>query len=287
MFVVTGITGKVGAMVAETLLAKGQRVRAVVREAGKGRVWRDRGCEVAVVPDAADAQALSAAMQGAAGVFLMMPPDYDPAPGFPRVHALAEAARTAIAASMPGRVVFLSTVGAQVPEFNLLNNSAIVEAMLGQAKVPVALLRAAWFLDNAAWDVSAARNGRIESYLQPVERAIDMVGTRDIGRLAAELLMESWQGRRIVELAGPRKVSPQDIAAAFSKALGRPVEVRAIPRESWEPRFRTEGMQHPEGRIRMLDGFNEGWIDFQRQGTEQRTGSTSLDEVISNLVAAA
>lgn len=37
----------------------------------------------------------------------------------------------------------------------------------------------------------------------------------------------------------------------------------------------------------MLDGFNEGWIDFQRQGTEQRTGSTSLEEVISKLVAAA
>ena len=37
-------------------------------------------------------------------------------------------------------------------------------------------------------------------------------------------------------------------------------------------------------RIRMVDGFNEDWIDFERGGAEHRKGSTTLDEAISTLV---
>ena len=55
MCAITGITGKVGGIVARTLLAAGLPVRAVVRDADKGRPWADRGCEVAIasISDAA------------------------------------------------------------------------------------------------------------------------------------------------------------------------------------------------------------------------------------------
>ncbi len=48
MYAITGITGKVGGAVARTLLAADQSVRAVVRDAGKGRSWAEEGCEVAL-----------------------------------------------------------------------------------------------------------------------------------------------------------------------------------------------------------------------------------------------
>ena len=48
MYAVTGITGQVGKVVAETLRAQGHDVRAVVREPGKARPWVARGCELAV-----------------------------------------------------------------------------------------------------------------------------------------------------------------------------------------------------------------------------------------------
>ncbi|MDB5366568.1 MAG: putative NmrA-like family protein, partial [Rhodospirillales bacterium] len=49
MFAVLGITGQVGGAVARALLANGQKVRAVVRDAAKGAPWAAQGCEVAVV----------------------------------------------------------------------------------------------------------------------------------------------------------------------------------------------------------------------------------------------
>jgi len=287
MFVINGITGKVGGRVADILLEAGLPVRALVRSAEKGASWKARGCEIALVPDAADAQSLAQAFAGATGVFLMNPPNYDSERNFPDIVSSAKAAAEAIANAKPQKIVFLSTIGAHVREFNLLNRSTLFEHMLANAGVPVAFLRPAWFMENAAWDLAGARSGRIESYLQPLDRKIDMVSTKDIGRAAADLLREEWSGVRIIELSGPQKYSPHDEAAAFAAALGRDVKAVEVPRAEWEQRFRREGMQHPEARIRMLDGFNEGWINFQCDGAERRTGTVELAEVLSELAAGA
>ena len=90
-----------------------------------------------------------------------------------------------------------------------------------------------------------------------------MVATADIGRVAAELLQETWKGGRVVELEGPHRVTPNEIAATFATLLHRPVKMEAVPRATWEPLFKSQGMNNPMPRIQMLDGFNEGWIEFE------------------------
>ena len=284
MFAITGITGKVGGGVARNLLAQGHKVRAVVRNAEKAQPWIALGCEVAIA-SVEDAAALTAAFRGTEGVFLMTPPDYDPEPGFPQTRLGAAAIQQAIEAGRPGKVVFLSTVGAQVAEPNLLNNSKITEEMLRTTSASVALLRAAWFMENAAWDVEAARRGAIQSFLEPLDHPIPMVATADIAQAATDLLQESWKGVRVVELEGPRRYSARDVAAAFSAVLGTPVLADVVARNTWETLFRAQGMKNPMPRMRMLDGFNQGWIDFERQGAEQRTGTVEIETVLRNLVA--
>jgi NAD(P)H dehydrogenase (quinone) len=113
MYAVTGITGKVGGVVARTLLTAGLPIRAVVRDADKGRPWAEKGCQVAIA-SIADADGLTKAFSGVEGVFLMTPPDFDPEPGFPKTHAAIAAIKAAIVTARPGKVVFLSTVGAHV-----------------------------------------------------------------------------------------------------------------------------------------------------------------------------
>jgi NAD(P)H dehydrogenase (quinone) len=283
MFAVTGVTGKVGGAVARSLLAQGHKVRAVVRDVEKGRSWSDQGCDIAIA-SVEDAAALTKALQGTEGVFLMTPPDYDPEPGFPQTHKMAAAVRDAIETARPAKIVFLSTVGAHVAEPNLLNNSKITEDMLRTTSLPIALLRAAWFMENAAWDVEAARKGVIPSFLQPLDHPIPMVAANDIARTAAELLNETWTGVRVIELEGPRRYSANDIAAGFSAALRRPVRAEAVPRDQWETLFRSQGMENPMPRIRMIDGFNEGWIDFESAESNSRKERTTLETVLGSLV---
>jgi uncharacterized protein YbjT (DUF2867 family) len=283
MFAIIGVTGKVGGAVARSLLAQGQKVRAVVRDAEKGRTWSAQGCDIAIA-SVEDATGLTKAFQDVEGVFLMTPPNYDPEPGFPETHKAAAAIRQAIETSRPGKVVFLSTVGAQVAEHNLLNNSKIMEDMLRTTAIPIALLRAAWFMENAAWDVQAARTGVIPSFLQPLDHRIPMVAAGDIAHTAAELLGEAWTGVRIVELEGPRRYSANDIAAGFGAALELAVRAEAVPHDQWETLFRSQGMKHPTPRIRMIDGFNEGWIEFESGEANSRKERTTLESVLRSLV---
>src|SRR6476620_7150848 len=282
VYAITGITGKVGGIVARTLMATGLPVRAVVRDADKGRPWADKGCEVAVA-SIADADGLTKAFSGVDGVFLMTPPDFDPEPGFPKTHEAIAAVKHALAAARPGNVVFLSTVGAHVAEFNLLNNSKITEEGLCTVPVPVAFLRAAWFMENASWDVEAAKAGIIPSFLQPLDHPIPMVATADIGSTAANLLRDSWTGLRIVELEGPRRYSANDVAVGLAESVGHPVRMEPVPRDTWEALFRSQGMKHPLARIRMIDGFNKGWIDFEGDSAEHRTGRIPLESVLREL----
>jgi uncharacterized protein YbjT (DUF2867 family) len=284
MFAITGITGKVGGALARSLLAAGHPVRAVVRDAQRARAWADRGCEIAVA-HMEDPHSLAAAFHGAQGVFILPPSEFDPAPGYPEARRVIDAVHTALTKAAPEKVVCLSTIGAQAAEDNLLRQRTLMEDALRQLSPPLTFLRPAWFMENAAWDVAAARDeGILHSFLQPLDRPVPMVATADIGHLAAELLLESWQGVREVELEGPRRVSALDIAQTFARILGRPVRAEAVPRASWETLFRSQGMRHPMPRIRMLDGFNEGWIDFGG-ATPARKGRVELETVLRGLLA--
>lgn len=156
MYAITGITGQIGGAVGRTLLAAGQPVRAVVRDVDKGKSWTERGCDVALAT-IEDAASLTAAFRGAEGVFVLVPPNFDPQPGFPEAQAIAARLRSALENARPARVVYLSTIGAQASQANLLRQHTIIERSLSDLSVPITFLRPAWFMENCRWDVASAR----------------------------------------------------------------------------------------------------------------------------------
>jgi NAD(P)H dehydrogenase (quinone) len=284
MFAVTGITGNVGGNVARNLLAAKQPVRGVARDVGKCAAWARRGCEI-VAADINDAAALTAAFNGADGVFVLVPPNFDPSADFREARAIAATLRTALDAARPRKVVYLSTIGAQATQQNLLTQHTIIERGLSDLPAPITFLRPGWFMENSSWDVApATTSGVIPSFLQPLDKPVPMVATADIGREAAELLRETWSGHTVVELEGPQRVTPKEIAATFARLLGRRVKMEAVPRATWESLFVSQGMKNPAPRIRMLDGFNEGWIEFESGQAGSRKGKVALETVLRSLI---
>ncbi len=283
MYAVTGITGQVGSATALSLLEMGQKVRAVVRNPDRARDWAAKGCEIAQA-DFADNDALVRAFTGVEGIFILIPPMFDPSPGFPEVRAVIATLQTALEAARPSKIVCLSTIGAQATQPNLLNQLGLVEQGLSTLPFPIAFVRAAWFMENSLWDVASARAGTMPGFLQPIEKAVPMIATTDIGKVAAKLLQERWTGRRVIELESRHRVRPVDMAAAFAKVLGREVRTEVVARDTWHDLFVAQGMKNPSPRIQMLDGFNEGWIKFERNGTEHVLGETPFETVAAELV---
>jgi uncharacterized protein YbjT (DUF2867 family) len=284
MFAITGITGNVGGELARNLLAANQPVRAVVRNLLKGKAWAERGCDL-VSADINNAGALASAFKSAEGVFVLVPPNFDPSPDFREARATAATLKSALEQAHPGRVVYLSTIGAQATKSNLLTQHTIIEQILGELSMPITFLRPGWFMENSSWDVrAAANNGVISSLLQPLDKPVPMVATADIGRVAAELLRDTWNGRRVVELEGPHRVTPNEIASTFARLLRRPVRAEAVPRATWESLFKSQGTKNSAPRIAMLDGFNEGWIEFESGETGSRKGKVALETVLQKLI---
>jgi uncharacterized protein YbjT (DUF2867 family) len=182
--------------------------------------------------------------------------------------------------------VCLSTIGADATQPNLLNQLSLFEQALSSLALPVTFLRPTWFLDNAGFDLATARSaGHIDSFLQPLDKQFPMVAAQDVGMTAAELMRATWSGHRVVELTGPAAVTPNQIARAFSIALGKQVTARVVARQEWDALFRSQGMKNPTPRMQMLDGFNAGWIRFADGGKNARQGMTTVEEVIASLVS--
>jgi uncharacterized protein YbjT (DUF2867 family) len=232
MFAITGITGQVGGVVARVLLAAGGtfgRWSAIRRGAQWAAGLRRRDCA-----DGRRRRAV-ARVRRYEGVFVLLPPNFDPSPGYPESRAAISPRCAMRCCGAAGAVVCLSTIGAQATEDNLLQQLGAMEREFAALPMPVAFLRAAWFIENAAWDIAPARDtGTIPSFLTPLDRPVPMVATADVGRVAADLLRDTWTGSRIVEFEGPRRVSPNDIAATLSHLLGKDVRAQAVPRETWE-----------------------------------------------------
>jgi uncharacterized protein YbjT (DUF2867 family) len=285
MFVVLGVSGNTGRVVAEKLLADKRAVRVVVRDAKKAEPWKARGAEVSVA-EIDDAAALQNALRGAEGVYLLLPPSYGSS------HVRAEnAQRTktmaqAIDASGVKHAVFLSSIGAQHPDgTGPIAGLHDAEVALAQTRAQVTSLRAAYFMENWGGSLYALGEGVLPTFLD-VDKAIPMVATQDIGGAAARLLVEGGRGTRVVELGGPREYSPRDVAAAVSRLAGRPIVAQQGPEDAMPAALASAGLNAEWAGLfqELTHGINTGRVAWE-DGHARLHGETEIDAVLAKLLA--
>ena len=193
MFAIMGITGQIGGVVARTLLAAGKPVRAIARDAAKGRAWADRGCELTLA-SIENVAALTSAFSGADGVFVLVPPNFDPTPEFPEARAIAAALRTALDAARPARVVYLSTIGAQASQSNLLTQHTIIDKSSANCRCPWHIPASSLVHGELSMGCgSGARARVIPSFLQPLDKPVANGGYGGYRGVAAGLLREAME----------------------------------------------------------------------------------------------
>src|ERR1700683_2277246 len=106
MFLVMGITGKVGGATARHLLAQGKKVRALVRDREKAAIWADQGVEL-VDGDWNDAAPIERALDGVEGAFVMLPAVWAPSPDYKGAKGVIGNYVEALTKAAPPRVVAL------------------------------------------------------------------------------------------------------------------------------------------------------------------------------------
>ena len=282
MFLVMGITGKVGGATAGHLLAHGKEVRALVRNRVKASSWMNQGVEL-VDGDWNDSAAIERALKGVEGAFVMLPAVWAPSPDYMEAKALIANYLEALTKAAPPRVVALSSMGAdRTGRLGMIAALSLLEQGFRDLKSPIAFVRAGGFFENFLYGLQVAQGGTLPVYYNPTNRKSTMVATNDIGAEVAALLTgPAWLGQRVVELGS--MVSPDEVAEQLSEVLNRDVKAFAIPRAGWAEAFEQFGI--PKGHTRpaeeMFEAVNAGWTDLGVEGTEHVAGSTSARDVFA------
>jgi len=266
MYIVSGATGQTGSVVAKTMLEKGLPVRVIVRSEEKGKPWKNLGAQVAVA-DLQDADALSKALAGGKGLYLMNPTNEQAEDMFVETERVIKAFQAAIENSSLEKLVVLSSVGAQHSSgTGPIVTNHLLEQAFRNLNIPTTFVRAAYFMEN--WNSvldTVKSEGVLPSFLQPLDKKIPQIATEDIGRSAAEAMLENSEGVRITELAG-LPYSPNDVANAFSKVLGKEVTAVPVPEDQWMEIFKTfSSRRNAEAYVEMTQAVNSGFVTFETE----------------------
>ncbi|HZC17244.1 MAG TPA: NmrA family NAD(P)-binding protein [Caulobacteraceae bacterium] len=288
MFLVMGITGKVGGATARHLLAQGQTVRALVRDRAKAASWTHQGVEL-VDGDWNDAAAIERTLEGVDGAFVMLPAVWTPSPDFKEARGVIAGYVEALAKAPPPRLVALSSLGAnRTSGLGMITALSLLEQGLHDLTSPIAFVRAGGFFENFLYGLHVAQGGTLPVYYDPTNRKSTMVATDDIGAEVAALLSgPAWAGRRVIELGS--MVSADEVAAQLGEVMQRDVKAFAVPRAEWPAAFEQFGI--PKGQTgpaeAMYEAVNAGWMDLGARGAEHVAGATSARDVFSAQRAAA
>jgi uncharacterized protein YbjT (DUF2867 family) len=282
MYLVMGITGKVGGATARHLLKQGKQVRALVRNREKAAKWADQGVEL-VDGDWNDATAIAAALKGVEGAFVMLPTVWAPSPDFREAKGVIANYVEALTRVVPLRVVALSSTGAhRTTGVGMISGLSLLEQGLRSLTSPVAFVRAGGFFENFLFGLQAAQGGTLPVFYNPTNRKSMMIATDDIGAEVATLLTgPSWSGHRVIELGS--MVSADEVACQLGQVLKLDVKAFAIPRAGWAEALEQFGV--PKGHTgpaeEMYDGINAGWMGLGIAGTEHVAGTTSARDVFA------
>lgn len=285
MFVVVGATGNTGSSVAETLLNKEQAVRVVVRSADKGAPWKAKGADIAVA-SLDDVTALANTFEGAAGVYLLVPPNYGAQAWLADQRQRMDRAAEAVRKSGVEHVVFLSSVGGHLHGgTGPIRAASYGEQALGCLAKRLTILRPCYFMDNWAPVIGAAKaQGVLPTFIAPSAK-IPMISTMDIGRIGAEQLMTGGYGKQIVEMAGPEEYSPDQAAAALSQIFGKTVTAQHVPLSAVAPTFKSFGFSDEVASLfeEMYTAFSKGAIGYEHQAKMVR-GTVTLEDALRTMV---
>jgi uncharacterized protein YbjT (DUF2867 family) len=282
MYVVLGASGNTGAVVARKLLEKGEKVRAVGRDASKLSALARLGADVDVA-DLSDSAGLTKIFAGAQGAYLLIPPQIQAPDFLAAADSISSSIADAVRDSGVSHVVVLSSIGAQHPERTgpIVTLHRLEEKLKQLPQLSALFLRPAYFMENFMMMIPLVQAmgffaGGIRGDLK-----MPMIATRDIGGYAADRLAAlDFAGFSTHEMLGQRDVSHDEAASAIGVAIGKPkLSYQKFPAFLVEQGIKQLGVPKKTASLmtEMHEAGNEGLLNPQEPRSEQNTTPTSIE----------
>lgn len=292
MIVITGATGKTGRPTAEALLASGETVRVIGRDAKRLEPLVQKGAE-AFVGNAEDAASMTKAFEGATAVYLMLPEDISQQDMRAHQERVSDSYAAAVANARVPYAVALSSLGAQHAEKTgpIVGLHNMEQKLNRIAGLNILYLRPGYFMENLFMSIAPLRSMGILPGGLTGDLPMPWIATKDIGAYAAvRLAARDFSGSSTQELHGQRDISMKEAASVVGKAVGKPnLGYMQVPFMMLEPALVQMGL--PKGTaallIEMWKGANAGLIVPLEPRSAKNTTPTTLESFASEVFAPA
>ena len=286
MYAIIGASGNTGSVVAGRLLAHGEKVRVIGRDAKRLEGLVQKGAE-AFVADAADAAWLTKAFSGAKAVYLMIPPN----PAHPNVREDQERVSDALVAAVQSAgveyAVVLSSVGADKPEKTgpVVGLHNLEQKLNGVASLKAFYIRAGYFMENLLAQIGVIQSFGVTGGPLRRDLKLAMIATQDIGVAAADALLKlEFGGKQARELLGQRDLTYLEVAAVIGKAIGKPdLGYMQLGPSQLKPALMQMGLSSnmADLLLEMSEALNSGYMAPLEPRSAQNTTSTSIETFVA------
>lgn len=287
-YAIMGATGHIGHVLAEELLKKGHKVRALGRDGHKLQELKAKGAEV-LSGDFTDSHLLAQAFKGCQAVFSFIPPGFDTDDFEVFRDKTGKAIAQAVVKAKITHVLNLSSVGA-----NLHSGTRPIKELHDHEErlnlIPnlnVLHFRANYFMENLLQFLPSIKSSALFASPLKADLHIPMVATKDIGLKMAEFLQDlKFTGSSIFDFAGPKEVTMEVAAKVIGQAIGKPhLKYVHLSYEQAEKELIAAGIKHQIAKmmVEMNRGFNDGKIRPTQSLTAGHKGKTTLEEFAKTL----
>jgi uncharacterized protein YbjT (DUF2867 family) len=286
VYAILGASGNTGAIISDSLLSKGKKVRVMGRDGGRLQRFVRKGAE-AFTADMSDAAALTKAFGGARAAYLILPPITTREDQEQQSDAIAKAVKE----SGLRYAVYLSSYGAQVPEgtgpvTGLHSSEQKLNAIGG---LNVLHLRAAYFMENNLAAIGMIQGMGIFGHALLPDLKLPMIATPDVGNYAAErLLALDFSGKQTRELLGERDLSMTEVTAAIARGIGKPdLRYEQFSYDQMQQALTQMGFSSKKAAvyIEMFKAINAGVLAAQEPRSPENSTPTSFEKFVQDVFA--
>lgn len=286
MYAITGATGHIGKAIAIELLSKGNKVRAIGRNAERLKELTDKGAETAI-GDLSDSVFVQKAFAGCEAVFCIIPPNMQ-STDFKKDQAIiADNYVNAVKVNKIKYVLLLSSIGAHLRNgAGIVDGLGYLEERFSELKdVNVLNLRCAYFMENLIGQLEMIKQTGVMGSSVKANIAIPMVATKDIAERAAKWLLNlNFKGNSIEYVLGPRDVTYTEVTEIIAKSIGKP-DLKYV---EFTHEDAKNGMIHAgfttkniaELMIGLAEATNNGKILNAHKRTLENSSPTTIDEFV-------
>jgi len=284
MYVILGASGNTGAIISDSLLSKGKKVRVIGRDAGRLQRFVRKGAE-AFTADMSDAAALTKAFGGARAAYLILPPITTREDQERQSDAIAKAVKE----SGLRYAVYLSSYGAHVPQgtgpvTGLHSSEQKLNAISG---LNVLHLRAAYFMENNLAAIDMIHGMGLFGHVLLPDLKLPMIATRDVGDYGARRLLDlDFSGKQTRELLGERDLSMAEATAVIARGIGKPdLRYEQFPYDQMQLALIQTGFSSKKAAvyIEMFKAINAGVLAAQEPRSPENSTPTSFETFVRDV----